>query len=117
VLQNLGANGGRPRLLDPASCLALLLGYTRTRGSMSMLQLVFGLTNSVLSIFLKFSMSLLFRVLKDEQYKVENPSCNEINAYKEIIVANFPDLDGVWCFMDGLKIPIQKPADEEMQNA
>jgi hypothetical protein len=35
-------------------------------------------------------------VLKDEQYgKVEIPSCDEINAYKEKIVANFPDLDGV----------------------
>jgi hypothetical protein len=46
VLQNVGALGGRPRLLDPAGCLALILGYTRTRGSMSMLQMVFGLTNS-----------------------------------------------------------------------
>ncbi len=52
-----------------------------------MLQLVFGLTNSVLSIFFKFSMSLLFRVLTDEQYaKMENPSCNEINAYKETLM-------------------------------
>jgi hypothetical protein len=32
-------------------------------------------------------------------------------------VANFPDLEGVWCVMDGLKIPIQKPANEETQNA
>ncbi len=32
-------------------------------------------------------------------------------------MANFPDLQGVWCVMDGLKIPIQKPADDEMQNA
>ncbi len=32
-------------------------------------------------------------------------------------MANFPDLDGVWCVMDGLKIPIQKPADEAIQNA
>jgi hypothetical protein len=48
---------------------------------------------------------------------VEIPSCDEINAYKEKIMANFPDLDGVWCVMDGLKIPIQKPADEATQNA
>ena len=51
VLRNAGALGGRPRSLDPAGCLALVLGYTRTRGSMSMLQMVFGLTNSVLCIF------------------------------------------------------------------
>ncbi len=57
-------------------------------------------------------------MLKEEDHAhVEIPSCEEINAYQEKIVANFPDLNGVWCVMDGLKIPIQKPADEAMQNA
>jgi hypothetical protein len=96
VLQNAGTRGGRPRSLHPAGCLALLLGHTRTRGSISMLQMFFGHTNSVLSVFLYFSMRLLFRVLKDEQYtEVEIPSCDEINADKEKIVANFLDLDGI----------------------
>ncbi len=72
----------------------------------------------VLRIFLKFSMRLLFKILKDEPYaKVEIPLCDEINTYKEKILATFPDLDGVWCVMDGLKIPIQRPADKETQNA
>jgi hypothetical protein len=63
-------------------------------------------------------MRLLFRVLKEEEHaKVEIPSVEEIRAYQEKIAANFPDLQGVWCVMDGLKIPIQKPADEETQNA
>jgi hypothetical protein len=37
TLHNAGSLGGRPQSLDPAGCLALVLGYTRTRGSMSML--------------------------------------------------------------------------------
>jgi hypothetical protein len=118
VLRNAGAIGVRPRFLDPAGCMALVLGYKRTRGSMSMLQMGFGLTNSVLCIFLKFAMRLLFKVLKEEEdAKVKIPSVAEIHAYQDKIVANFPDLEGVWCIMDGLKIPIQKPADEETQNA
>jgi hypothetical protein len=55
VLSNGGAPGGRPRSLDPVGCLALLLGYMRTRGAMSFLQMIFGLTNSVLSIFSVFN--------------------------------------------------------------
>jgi hypothetical protein len=29
----------------------------------------------------------------------------------------FPNLDGVWCDMDGLKMLLQNPGDKEMQNA
>ena len=36
---------------------------------------------------------------------------------KAVIRLNFPALDGSWCIMDGLKIPIQKPGDESTQNA
>jgi hypothetical protein len=38
---------------------------------------------------------------------VDIPSAEEVKAYQEKIVTNFPDLEEVWCVMDGLKIPIQ----------
>ena len=41
---------GRPRWLDAAACLGLVLGYTRTRGSLFSLQMIFGASHSVLSI-------------------------------------------------------------------
>jgi hypothetical protein len=41
ALNNGGACGGRPRSIDPARCLGLVLGYTRTRGSLFSLQMVF----------------------------------------------------------------------------
>jgi hypothetical protein len=39
---------GRPRSLGPADCLGLVLGYTRTKGSLFALQMMFVATHSVL---------------------------------------------------------------------
>jgi hypothetical protein len=117
-LNNGGDLGGRPLPPDPAGCLGLVLGYTRTRGSLFLLQMVFGASHSVLCIFLKFSMRLLFKVLREEDSaKVCIPSAEDIAQYQEVVRSNFPALDGSWCIMDGLKIHIQKPGDESMQNA
>ena len=44
------------------------------------------------------------------------PSPAEVEHFKEIILQNFPDLNGVWCMMDGLKIPIQASGDRKTQN-
>jgi hypothetical protein len=96
-----GIQGGRPQSLDPAGCLALVLGYTQSRGSLTLLQMVFGVTNLVLCIFFKFGMRLLFKVLKNEEHaQVKVPDVEDTAAYKAVIEANFPDLSGVWCVMD-----------------
>jgi hypothetical protein len=62
VLRDAAVRKGRQRSLDPAGCLGLVLGYTRTQGSLFALQMAFGVTHSVLSLFLKFAMWLLFRI-------------------------------------------------------
>jgi hypothetical protein len=63
-------------------------------------------------------MRLLFKVLKNEEHaQVKVPDVEDTAAYKAVIEANFPDLSGVWCVMDWLKVPIQRAADEETQNA
>jgi hypothetical protein len=109
---------GRPRSLGPADCLGLVLGYTRTTGSLYALQMVFGASHSVLCLFLKFSMRLLFRVFNAEvDAKVALPSAQEVVEYQNVVRANFPALDGAWCVMDGLKVKIQKSGDEATQNA
>ena len=41
----------------------------------------------------------------------------EIQEYQAVVRDNFPALDGAWCVMDGLKIPIQRSGDELTQNA
>jgi hypothetical protein len=57
------ANRGCPWSLESYSCLGLVLCFTRTRGSMGVLQMVFGLTASVLGLWLKFGIKLLFKTL------------------------------------------------------
>jgi hypothetical protein len=52
---------GRKRLLYAPSCLGLVLGYTRTKGSLVSLQMIFGATHSVLALFLHYSIKLLTR--------------------------------------------------------
>jgi len=108
---------GRPCSLGPADCRGLVLGYTRTTGSLYALQMVFGASHSVLCLFLKFSMRLLFRALKEEaDAKIALPSSQEVAEYQEVVRTNFPALDGAWCVMDGLKVKIQKSGDEATQN-
>jgi hypothetical protein len=65
-LRNPNALKGRPRVLGPAACFGLVLGYTWTRGSLFAMQMIFGASHSVLCLFLRFSMRLLFKVLKEE---------------------------------------------------
>jgi hypothetical protein len=55
-LQESVVKKGRPHLLDPADCLGLPLGYTKTRSSPFALQMEFGDFHSVLCLFLKYSM-------------------------------------------------------------
>jgi hypothetical protein len=52
VVRSRGGGAGRPQSLDAAACLGLVLGYTRTRGSFFSLQMIFGATHSVLTLFL-----------------------------------------------------------------
>jgi hypothetical protein len=49
-----------------AILLLLVLGFTRTRGGLFLLQMVFGVSHPFLILFLKYSMRLLFKVLMEE---------------------------------------------------
>ena len=46
---------GRPRQIQAIDCLGLLLSWTRTRGSLMSLQLVFGMTHTPLGKYLQFA--------------------------------------------------------------
>jgi hypothetical protein len=62
-------------------------------------------------------MWLLFVILKDNDLaRIAIPSGEEIADCQEVIPSNIPTLDGVWCMMDGPKIPIHKVGDELTQN-
>ena len=53
---------GRKREVQPEDCLGLVLMWTRTRGSLNVLQLVFGLTYSNLCIYLRFGICIFVKI-------------------------------------------------------
>jgi hypothetical protein len=52
-------------MMMPTIALGLVLAWTRTRGSSMVLQMIFGMTATLLSIRLQFGRRILVKVLKD----------------------------------------------------
>jgi len=79
--------------------------------------MIFGAIHPVLALFLLYSLKLLYKVLKEEpSTRIEIPSEEQMREYQEVISSQFSVLNGTWCVVDGLKIPIQKSGDEETKN-
>ena len=113
-----GKRRGRRRLLDATACLALVLAWSRTSGSMKALQLIFGITANPLSVWLRFGRRIVVAMLRDHpDAAVREPTSEQITAYKMAISALYPDLVDVWAMMDGLKLRIEMTAvRREIQN-
>jgi DDE superfamily endonuclease len=108
---------GRKRLLSSIQCLGLALAWTRTRGSYAVLQVIFGLTPGNLSLWLRFARRLLVKILRqDPMAKVCIPTDDEIADFEAAITAKYPALTNCWGAMDGLKIRLEKPGEERVQN-
>ena len=109
-------NKGRPRKIRPEDCLGLVLAWTRTRGSLMALQLIFGMTFSNLDDYLLFAKWIIVKVLrKDQRTQVRIPSSEKIEEYKEMVRNWHPFLTDVWCTMDGLKITLEQSGDALIQ--
>ncbi len=107
---------GRPRKVRPEDCLGLVLVWTRTRGSLTTLQLIFGMTCSNLCMYLRFGRRVIVEALKsDPLAKIAIPSNEEITSYKEAVGAIYPLLYDVWTTMDGLKLYLQQSGNTEIQ--
>lgn len=110
-------NRGRKRLMDGKDCLGLCLAWTRTRGSNICLQLIFGMTQTPLSLYLRFGRRIIVNVLKRHPYSaVKVPSEDKIKEYIQSIEERHPLLKDVWCTMDGLKLTLQCSGDNTVQN-
>ncbi len=57
---------GWKREVQPEDCLGLVLVWTKTRGSLNVLQLVFGLTYTNLSVYLRFGIHLLVETFHED---------------------------------------------------
>ena len=105
-------NKGRKRKIRPEDCLGLVLAWTRTRGSLMALQLIFGMTYSNLDDYLLFGKRIIVMVLRhDDQAAVQIPSSKKIDEYKKMVVNRHRFLTDVWCTMDGLKLMLEMSGD------
>jgi len=108
---------GRRRTIDAIIALSLVLVWTRTRGTYASLQVIFGMTASNISKWLRFSKHILLLALMGvEEAKIQMPSLQQVRLFQEVIRARYPTLTHVWGAMDGLKVTIHKPTDDIMQS-
>ena len=107
---------GRKRKVLPADCLGLVLVWTRTRGSMNVLQLVFGLTYTNLNVYLRFGIRLIVEIFRsDPLARVSLPSPDEISSYMSAFRERHPLLTDCWATMDGLKLHLQASGNSDIQ--
>ncbi len=70
---------GRPQMIRPEDCLGLVLAWTRTRGSLMSLRLIFGMTYTNLDEYLLFAKRIILKVLRNHPMaRVNMPSCEKI---------------------------------------
>jgi hypothetical protein len=116
ICQHNKTKGGR-QFITSCQCLALVLAWTRTRGSLVVLQLIFGLTAGHLSLQMRFGRRWLLRVLQeDPNGAVVMPDDDEIDSFVWAINENFPAIRNCWGAMDGLKLCAKKAGDYQIQN-
>jgi hypothetical protein len=92
------------------------LTWTQTRGALNVLQFVFGLTYTNLSVYLRFGICLLVERFHDNPLaRVSLPLPEEINEYKAALGEWHPFLHDCWATMDGLKLYLQQAGNTEIQ--
>jgi hypothetical protein len=105
------------RTISPVIALTLVLVWTWTRGSYAALQVIFGMTASNISKWLRFSKRvLLLAMLQMEEAKTKMSTIQQARVFKEVIRGKYPSLVHCWGALDGVKIGIQKPSDDMKQS-
>jgi hypothetical protein len=108
---------GRPRLVTPAIALWLVLVWTHTRGTYATLQVIFGMTSSVISMWPRYSKRVLLYILScDADAQVKMPSNDDIRIFINMISSKYPTLADCWGAMDGVKLPIQIAGEDVIQS-
>lgn len=117
TVRHLDEPRGRPRSIQAPCCLALTLMFTRTKGSMFLMQTFFGLTGTPLSLWLHFGKRILLAVLKSKKdIAIKMPPNDMLHQYANIIKSHYPVLTNHYCVVDGLKLPIEQSGDVLMQS-
>jgi hypothetical protein len=76
---------------------------------MMVLQIIFGMTITNLSVYVRFARRIIISVLcNDPLAAISIPNNIEIEEYKDAQNAWHPPLKEVWCMMDVLKLKLQR---------
>jgi hypothetical protein len=109
-------NRGRPWMIRPEVGLGLVLAWTRTRGLLMVLQLIFGMTYTNLDDYLLFAKRIIVMVLQDHPMaEVQIPSTEKIEAYVEMVNQRHPYLSDIWCTKDSFKLMLEQSNDALIQ--
>jgi len=112
-----GSSRGRPRLMSPSDCLALYLAWTRLRGSNFVLSMIFGMTGTSVSVYLRFARRLLIATLQRHPLAtLVLPTPEKIEEFRKLIADRHPALANVWCTMDGLKLYLEQSPETVIQS-
>jgi hypothetical protein len=96
-------------IMDDATCLALALTYTGTRGSLFMLQAFFGLTATPLVTWMQYRKRIIIKILQNlDDVRIKMPTTNNLFEYSTIIKRAYPVLSGHYAVCDELKRFIKK---------
>ncbi len=80
------------------------------------LQLIFGMTMTNLSMYLRFGHRIMIHVLKNDTHaSITIPSEEKIIEYKAAINSKYPILENVWATMDEMKLYLQKSPEEKFK--
>ena len=109
----------RGRSITASDCLGLSLMWTRTRGSTTSLQIIFGLTQIPVSVYLCFGRCILISVLSSEpDARIRVPDIETLQEHMASVHHRHPLLENVWCTMDGLKfLYLQEAGSTTVENA
>ena len=99
---------GRPRSMTALQCLGLILMWTRSRGKMSFLCMIFGITDAVCSVFIRFARRILIQILRhDANAQVRMPEDIEVPQLQRAFSRRHTTLRDVYCVADGVKLLLQ----------
>lgn len=106
------------RSLDAAGGLGLVLHWLSSTMRQISLQQIFALIPATVSRYLRFSLSILLKVLRQmPQATIAWPQGDEFFELSGYVSARHPLLQGVFGSIDGLNLPCQVSRDVEVENA
>ena len=107
---------GRKRIITSEACLALLLVYNRTTVPNFMLSVLFGVTGTAVTVYIRFARSIVIHLLSNHPLaQITLPTNEKVAEYKQAIAAKYPLLENVYCVCDGLRISIQAAGQPHVQ--